>query len=266
MVARKNLESGVATLATLWGVQPVDVAERLAIDLDFSHLEPKPLSQTAQRSRRHENTKYAHKRRPYAHRAFAPIVETTTQMLENPQTFQKLRRMLIKAAYAQTKDRMIAEDLAQETILGICIYEVKDEEHLFRVARQVLRRVITAYWRKEYNSPATVTPHEDFYIMEEMLGTHDDDAESDMTLEMAGYAKPKEEDDPLVTSDITEAFVRVATELSKQLGKKQAAVACGMREKTLVRILSSWGIHGTDQTAPDDLASNEVIALPSPHV
>jgi DNA-directed RNA polymerase specialized sigma24 family protein len=239
MVTRANLDNGVATLATLWGVQPNEVAGRLAIKLDFSHIEPKPLSETAKRARRHENTKYAQKRRPYAWRAFAPVVETTAKMIDNPRTFQKLRSMLMKAVRAKIKDPMIAEDLVQEAILGVCIYEVKDEEHLFRVARQVLHRVIAAYWRKEYNAPAVVTPHEDFYIMEDALAIHDDEAaESDITIEMAGYAFPKEEkEDPLVTSDIAEAFVRVATELSKQLGKKQAAVACGMREKTFSRIV-----------------------------
>jgi hypothetical protein len=168
MVTRARLDNGVATLATLWGVQPNDVARRLALDLDFSHLEPKPLGERARRALRHENAKYKFKRQPYASRTFAPVVENTTKMIEQPKTFQKLRSMLIKAAYAKTKDRMTAEDLAQEAILAVCTYEVQDEEHLFRVAQQVLRRVITAYWRKEYNSPATVTPHEDFYIMEEL--------------------------------------------------------------------------------------------------
>lgn len=238
MVARTNLDYGVATLATLWGVQPNDVAERLGIKLDFSHIEPKPLSETARRALRHENTKYPQKRRPYTWRAFAPTVEATVKMIDDPKTFKKLRSMLMKAARAQTKDPMQAEDLVQEALLGVCIYEVKDEEHLFRLARQVLRRVIAAYWRKEYNSPTIVIPHEDFYIMEDALGTHDDkEAENDITIEMAGYAFPKEEEDPLATADIAEAFVRVAAELSKQLGKKQAAVACGMREKTFSRLL-----------------------------
>ena len=44
MVSRAHLDNGVAALATLWGIQPNDVAERLAIKLDFSHVEPKPLA------------------------------------------------------------------------------------------------------------------------------------------------------------------------------------------------------------------------------
>ena len=96
--------------------------------------------------------------------------------------------------------------------------------------------------------------------MEEALGTHDDEAGIDMTLEMAGYALSKEEEDPLVTSDITEAFVRVATELAKLLGQKHAAVACGMREKTLSRILAPWGQQGTDQ--PAELTPDEAITSP----
>jgi len=265
MVSRAHLDNGVAALATLWGIQPNDVAERLAIKLDFSHVEPKPLGERARRALRHENTKYTTKQLPSASRALAPIVDTTAQMIDNPKTFKKLRSMLVKAAYAKTKDHMAAEDLVQETILSVCTYEVNDEEHLFRVANQVLRRVITAYWRKHYNSPATVTPHEDFYIMEEALGTHDDEAGIDMTLEMAGYALSKEEEDPLVTSDITEAFTRVATELSKQLGPKHAAVACGMREKTLSRILTPWGQTGTDQPQPAEPTPDEAITSPSPH-
>jgi DNA-directed RNA polymerase specialized sigma24 family protein len=224
MVTRAHLNNGVASLATLWGIQPNDVACRLALDLDFSHLEPKPLGERARRALRHENAKYPQKRRPYAWRTFAPVVEKTTKMLEQPKTFRKLRSMLMKTAVAKTKDHMQAEDLVQETLLGVCIYEVKDEEHLFRLSHQVLRRVISAYWRKQYNSPAVVTPHEDFYIMEEALALYneDDDAEDASA--------------PL-TSDIAEAFLRVAAELIKQLGKKQAAVACGMREKTFARIL-----------------------------
>jgi DNA-directed RNA polymerase specialized sigma24 family protein len=176
-------------------------------------------------------------------------------MIDNPKTFRKLRSMLLKAAYAKTKDRMAAEDLVQETILSVCTYEVNDEEHLFRVAQQVLRRVITAYWRKEYNSPATVTPHEDFYSMEDVYGISEEE---------------KEEEEPdtapvTLTSDIAEAFVRVATELSKQLGPKHAAVACGMREKTLDRILSPWGQYGTDQPQPAEPTPDEAITSPSPH-
>lgn len=45
MVSRAHLDNGVAALATLWGIQPNDVAERLAIKLDFSHVEPKPLGE-----------------------------------------------------------------------------------------------------------------------------------------------------------------------------------------------------------------------------
>jgi DNA-directed RNA polymerase specialized sigma24 family protein len=227
MVTRTNLDHGVATLATLWGVQPNDVAARLAINLDFSHLEPKPLSETAKRARRHENTKYAQKRRPYAWRSFAPIVESTTKMLDNPKTFQKLRSMLMKTALAKTQDYMQAEDLVQEAILGVCIYEVNDEEHLFRLARQILRRVIAAHWRRKYTSPITVTPHEDFYIIEEMFDLCDDGNNNDV-----------EESAPQ-TTDLYEAFLRVSAELIKQLGRKQAAVACGMREKTLTRFLTT---------------------------
>jgi len=264
MVSRAHLDNGVAALASLWGVQPNDVADRLAIKLDFSHVEPKPLGERARRARRHENTKYTTKQLPSASRALAPIVDSTAQMIDNPKTFRKLRSMLVKAAYAETQDRMSAEDLAQETILHLCTYEIENEEHLFRVARQVLRRVLASYWRKQCESPATVTPHEDFYIMEETLGTYDDDeGGSDMTIEMAGYAVSKEEDDPLVTSDIAEAFFRVATELAKQLGQKHAAVACGMREKTLSRILAPWEQQGTDQ--PAENTSAEAITSPSPH-
>jgi len=266
MVSRAHLDNGVATLATLWGVQPNDVADRLAIRLDFSHVEPKPLGERARRALRHENTKYTTKQLPSASRALAPIVDNTAQMIDNPKTFRKLRSMLVKTAYAETKDRMAADDLAQETILHLCTYEIENEEHLFRVARQVLRRVLASYWRKQYESPATVTPHEDFYIMEETVGTYDDDeGGSDMTIEMAGYAVSKEKDDPLATSDIAEAFFRVATELAKQLGQKHAAVACGMREKTLARILAPWGQQGTDQPQPSDSTSAEAITSPSPH-
>jgi DNA-directed RNA polymerase specialized sigma24 family protein len=173
-------------------------------------------------------------------------------MIDNPKTFQKLRSMLMKAAYAKTKDRMTAEDLAQEAILAVCTYEVQDEEHLFRVAQQVLRRVITAYWRKEYNSPATVTPHEDFYIIEEAYEVSEEIEQSETAPET-------------FTSDIAEAFVRVATELSKQLGPKHAAVACGMREKTLSRILTPWGQTGTDQPQSAEPTPDEAITSPSPH-
>jgi DNA-directed RNA polymerase specialized sigma24 family protein len=230
MVTRAHLDNGVAILATIWGVQPNDMAARLAINLDFSHLDPKPLGERARRAQRHENTKYASKRQPNARRAFAPTVEATVKMIDNPKNFQKLRSMLMKTARSQTKDPMLAEDLVQETILSLCIYEVNDEEHLFRLARQILRRVITAYWRKEYNSPTTVTPHEDFYIMEDVYGISEEENEEE---------EPDTASESL-TSDIAEAFVRVAAELSKQLGKKHAAVACGMREKTLSRILSPW--------------------------
>jgi DNA-directed RNA polymerase specialized sigma24 family protein len=173
-------------------------------------------------------------------------------MINNPKTFRKLRSMLMKAAYAKTQDHMAAEDLAQEAILAVCTYEVQDEEHLFRVAQQVLRRVITAYWRKEYNSPATITPHEDFYIIEEAYEVSEETEESETAPET-------------FTSDIAEAFVRVATELAKQLGQKHAAVACGMREKTLARILAPWGQQGTDQPQPSESTSAEAITSPSPH-
>ena len=253
MVSRAHLDNGVAALATLWGIQPNDVAERLAIKLDFSHVEPKPIGERARRALRHENTKYTTKQLPSTSRALAPIVDSTAQMIDNPKTFRKLRSMLVKTAYAETKDRMAAEDLAQEAILAVCTYEVQDEEHLFRVAQQVLRRVITAYWRKQYNSPATVTPHEDFYIMEDVYGISEEE---------------KEEEEPdtapvTLTSDIAEAFVRVATELAKHLGQKHAAVACGMREKTLSRILAPWGQQGTDQ--PAENTPTEVFTSPSPH-
>ena len=138
MVSRTHLDNGVAALATLWGIQPNDVAERLAIKLDFSHVEPKPLGERARRALRHENTKYTTKQLRSACRALAPIVDSTAQMIDNPKTFRKLRSMLVKAAYAETQDRMAAEDLAQEAILCLCTYEVNDEEHLFRVANQVL--------------------------------------------------------------------------------------------------------------------------------
>jgi len=222
MVTRANLDNGVATLATLWGVQPNEVAARLAINLDFSHLEPKPIGERALRSLRHENTKYTCKRQTYAWRTFAPVVQTTAKMIDNPKTFQKLRSLLMKAAYAKT--RMDAEDLVQETILRLCTYEIKDEDQLFSVARQVLRQIFRYYWRKQYASPAVVTPQEDFYIMEEVFGFCDEDDE------VGAAAVPQ-------TSDITEAFLRVAAELIKQLGKKHAAVACGLREKTFSRLL-----------------------------
>jgi len=223
MVTRANLEKGVATLATLWGVQPYEVADRLAIALDFRHLEPAPLGETARRARRHENTKYSAKRRPYANRTFASVVPATAKMIDDPKTFRALRSMLMKAVRSKVQDPIQAEDLVQETLLALCLYEVKDEQHLFRLGRQVLRRVIAAYWRKAYNSPAVVTPHEDFYIIEEVLALSDETAEE-------GTGLP-------VTADLAEAFLRVAAELMKQLGKKQAAVACGMREKTFSRII-----------------------------
>ena len=224
MVSRTNLENGVATLATLWGLQPDNVADRLAINLDFSHVEPKPLGERARRALRHENTKYTTKHLPSTSRALAPIVASTAQMIDTPKTFQKLRSMLMKAAYAKTQARMDAEDLVQETILRLCTYEIKDEDQLFSVARQVLRQIFRYYWRKQYTSPAVVTPHEDFHIMEEVFGFCDEDEEVEATA-----VSP--------TSDITEAFLRVAAELIKQLGKKHAAVACGLREKTFSRLL-----------------------------
>ena len=223
MVTRANLEKGVATLATLWGVQPYEVAERLAIALDFRHLGPAPLGETARRARRHENTRYSAKRRPYANRTFASVIPATAQMIDDPKTFRALRSMLMKAVRSKVQDPMQAEDLVQDTLLALCLYEVKDEQHLFRLGRQVLRRVIAAYWRKEYNSPSVVTPHEDFYIMEEALGLSEEAADE-------GACVP-------ITADPDEAFMRVAAELMKQLGKKQAAVACGMREKTFSRLL-----------------------------
>jgi DNA-directed RNA polymerase specialized sigma24 family protein len=256
MVTRANLDNGVATLATLWGVQPNEVAARLALNMDFSHVTPKPLGTRAQKARRHENTKYTHKHLRAATRALAPIVQATAQMIDNPETFQKLRSMLMKAARTQVKDRMQTEDLVQEALLGVCTYEVKDEEHLFRVARQVLRRVIAAYWRKEYTSPTTVTPHEDFYIMEDVYGISDEGE----TEEEEPAAAPES-----LTADIAEAFIRVATELSRQLGKKHAAVACGMREKTLLRILTPWAQQGTDQLEHAAPALEEIPTLPSPH-
>ena len=106
MVSRAHLDNGVASLATLWGIQPNDVAERLAIKLDFSHVEPKPLGERARRALRHENTKYTSKQLPSASRALAPIVATTAQMIDNPKTFQKLRSMLIKIGRASCRERV----------------------------------------------------------------------------------------------------------------------------------------------------------------
>jgi DNA-directed RNA polymerase specialized sigma24 family protein len=134
--------------------------------------------------------------------------------------------MLTKGAFAQTQDRMEAEDIVQQTIFRLCFYEAKDEEHLFRLSRKIFRRIIAEYLYKRCNSPIDVAPYEDFYLMEEVLGWCDEDDEAE-----AQSIQP--------TADIGEAFLRVAAELTKQLGRKYAAVACGLREKTFARILPS---------------------------
>ncbi len=221
MITRTHLDKGVATLATLWGVQPNDVAERLAISLDFSHLTPAELGRRATRALRSQNHKHTIKK----HRAkkVKPLNPKTTELLSNPKFFKSLRSKLLKYAKSKIAYTPDAEDLVSDTLLTACTYEASSPEHLTAIALNTLKKALKSYFHKHYNSPTSIRPHEDFYTLEETLPYSQD---------------PNPQPQPLEpTSNLLQAFTRIAAELIHQLGFQHAASSIGIRSYTLKNTL-----------------------------
>ena len=222
MITRTHLEKGVAALATLWGVQPSNVAERLTITIDFSHLTPAEIGRRATRALRSQNHRHTIKK----HRAkkIKPLNPQTMQLLSDPKFFKSLRSKLLK--YAKSKIAYIpdAEDLVSDTLLTACTYPATSPDHLTAIALNTLKKALTSYFHKKYNSPTSTQPHEDFYILEETLSLHEDHTHKTLPLSP--------------TSDLLEAFKRVAAELIHQLGLNHAASTLGVRSYTLANALS----------------------------
>jgi DNA-directed RNA polymerase specialized sigma24 family protein len=223
MITRTHIDKGVATLATLWGVQPNNVAERLAISLDFSHLTPAKISYRATRALRSHNHKHHLKK----HRAkkVKPLNPQTAELLSNPKFFNSLRSKLLKYAKSKIKYTPDAEDLVSDTLLTACTYPASSQQHLTAIALNTLKKALSSYFYKHYNSPTSITPHEDFYILEETLPTspepHDPEPQT---------SEP--------TSNVLEAFKRIAAELIHQLGIQHAASSLGICQHTLSTTLA----------------------------
>jgi DNA-directed RNA polymerase specialized sigma24 family protein len=217
-----NLDKGVATLATLWGVQPTDVAERLAITLDFSHLTPAQIGYRATRALRSQNHKY-HTKKHRAKKVKSPNPQTM-QLLANPKFFNSLHSKLLKYAKSKIKYTPDAEDLVSETILTASTYPASSPEHLTAIALNTLKKALSSYFHKLYNSPISITPHEDFYILEETFNLYENTSPETQPI------KP--------TSNLLEAFKRVAAELVHQLGLQHAASTIGIRSYTLANALN----------------------------
>jgi DNA-directed RNA polymerase specialized sigma24 family protein len=222
MITRTHLDKGVATLATLWGVQPNEVAERLAIALDFSHLTPAEIGYRAARALRSQNHKHTIKK----HRAkkIKPLNPQTMQLLSDPKFFKALRSKLLKYAKSKIKYTPDAEDLVSDTLLTACTYKASSQNHLTAIALNTLKKALTSYFHKLYNSPTSIQPHEDFYTLEETLPqnpeTHDHEHQT---------LTP--------TSNLIDAFKRIAAELIHQLGIQHAASTLGIRSYTLTSTL-----------------------------
>jgi DNA-directed RNA polymerase specialized sigma24 family protein len=222
MITRTHIEKGVATLATLWGVQPTEVADRLAIQIDFSHLTPAEIGRRATRALRSQN----HKHHLKQHRAkkIKPLNPQTMQLLSDPKFFKSLRSKLLKYAKSKIAYTPDAEDLVSETLLTACTYQASSPQHLTAIALNTLKKSLSSYFHKLYNSPTSVQPHEDFYILEDTLTPHSDPDPETQHLEP--------------TSNTLQAFKRIAAELIHQLGLQHAASSLGIRSSTLSSTLS----------------------------
>jgi hypothetical protein len=222
MITRTHLDKGVATLATLWGVQPNDVANRLAIILDFSHLTPAEIGKRATRALRSQNHRHTIKK----HRAkkIKPLNPKTTELLSHPNFFKSLRSKLLKYAKSKIPYTPDAEDLVSDTLLTACTYEATSPQHLTAIALNTLKIALKSYFYKLYNSPTSIQPHEDFYTLEETLSYPHDHDPQPQNLEP--------------TSDLLQAFKRIAAELIHQLGLKHAASSLNIRPHTLQSTLS----------------------------
>jgi DNA-directed RNA polymerase specialized sigma24 family protein len=223
MITRTHLDKGVATLATLWGVQPNNVAERLAITIDFSHLTPAEIGYRAARALRSQNHK--HHLKKHRTKKIKPLNPQTLQLLSDPKFFNSLRSKLLKYAKSKIKHTPDAEDLVSDTLLTACTYQASSQQHLTAIALNTLKKALTSYFHKQYNSPTSTSPHEDFYILEETLSHNHEPYDP--------------EPQPLTpTSNLLEAFKRIAAELIHQLGIQHAASTLGIRSYTLASTLN----------------------------
>jgi len=208
-----RIEKALATLAAIWGITPAEVAARLGIEGDFTHLQAAELGARFRKAlskadnRRKSGRKYHQSR-------VAQVVDESAAVVEKH--FTALRRELMK--FVRSRAAADAEDIVQETLYALCTMEGLDGyEGAIKRAKVIARRLIAYKHYRLANDPATVTPHEDFYVLEEIHGWVDE---------------PTAETDFAPTTDLEEAFRRVALELVRFVGVKQAAVAVGMREKT----------------------------------
>jgi DNA-directed RNA polymerase specialized sigma24 family protein len=223
MVTRTHLDKGVAILATLWGVQPSDVANRLAIQLDFSNLSPTEIGKRAARALRSQNHK--HHLKKHRARKIKPLNPQTMHLLSDPAFFKSLRSKLLKYAKSKISYTPDAEDLVSDTILTTCTYHASSYDHLTAIALNTLKKAITSYFHKQYNSTTPIQPHEDFFYLEESLNLCEETSDHEPT-----HLQP--------TSDTLQAFTRIAAELIHQLGLKHAASSLNLRTHTLSNILS----------------------------
>lgn len=222
MITRTHIDKGVATLATLWGVQPTQVAERLAIQLDFSHLSPAQIGYRATRALHSRNR--THKIKKHRTKKSKPINPNTANLLSNPKFFKSLRSKLLKYAKSKISYTPDAEDLVSDTILIACTYEASSQDHLTAIALNTLKKALTSYFHRLYNSPITIQPYEDFYTLDSLqIPDNPDNPENTLP----------------PTSNLITALQRSAAELIHLLGIKHAASTLGLRSKTLANLLTS---------------------------
>ena len=213
-----RVEKALAALAAIYRETPQQAAIRLGIEGDFSHLQPADLGCRFQRAlRKADNRRKSGRKRSVVLKN--DLVESSAQVVEKH--YKELSRELKK--FIKTRIDYDVEDILQEVLFALCCVEYPPTlADAMRVGKTIARRQIAFKRYRLANSPATVTPQEDFYLLEEVYGWAEEEAPE------ADFAP---------TSDIEEAFRRAVAELVRFVGVKQAASAVGMREKTLRPVL-----------------------------
>jgi len=216
---RRHLERGLAYLSALWQDEPKSVAERLKISYEADHIIPAEIKGRFERAakkmnRKRQETRGGSRKKP------RPIVQASASIVET--YYKELKKELV--LFVKSRYEHEIEDIIQEALVYVCqVPRINSYENAIKVAKKAARNIIRARIYRKAQLPFVSAPEGDFYTIEELYSLFDE---------------TEYEDEAQFTADLYEALRRIAAELINILGKKQAASALGMQERTFDRFFS----------------------------